>query len=540
MGRRATGTMAAGADVPGSSRLSARLKRLVAQAVRNVNGKRLRTTGVSLFLHLLVLAALGLFVLRSPQMMGDLFTTVIEHDAVPDSIFDQTLQISSESLPVEQVDPFKPDLDLSTKLATSEIGAIELPGSSSDLSEMAQGLGELPAPNVVVGTMMTGRMSAQKKKAMLKKFGGDDLTEAAVARGLKWLATHQFYNGSWSFAHSKHPKCGGRCSQNGSSERCLNGATGLALLAFLAGGHTPESGEYRAEVKNGFEFLLKHSKDTKGALDARGSVQDNEGMYVQGICTIALCECAAMTRDPKIRKAAQSAINFIVKAQEPTGGGWRYEPRQPGDTSVVGWQVMALKSAYNSTLEFPRHVWIKAHDFLDSVQYDRGARYGYMPVSARRPMGSGPRDAMTAVGVLSRMYLGWDQNHGSLQAGVRYLDSVGPDPNNMYYNYYGTQVMHHWGGKEWIRWNDIMKNQLVRTQLSDVNGHLTGSWNVADPHGNSGGRVYMTSLAVLTLEIYYRFLPLYNEKAMSEIDDQVTDQSEENETDDVDSTPSNS
>ena len=77
----------------------------------------------------------------------------------------------------------------------------------------------------------------------------------------------------------------------------------------------------------------------------------------------------------------------------------------------------------------------------------------------------------------------------------------------MYYNYYATQVMHHWGGPEWDRWNNVMREHLIRTQIRD--GHATGSWDVADRHGSLGGRLYMTTLALLTLEVYYRHLPLY-------------------------------
>jgi hypothetical protein len=77
----------------------------------------------------------------------------------------------------------------------------------------------------------------------------------------------------------------------------------------------------------------------------------------------------------------------------------------------------------------------------------------------------------------------------------------------MYYNYYATQVLHHWGGPEWDRWNNTMREHLVRSQIRL--GHAAGSWDVADRHGIMGGRLYMTSLALLTLEVYYRHLPLY-------------------------------
>ena len=81
--------------------------------------------------------------------------------------------------------------------------------------------------------------------------------------------------------------------------------------------------------------------------------------------------------------------------------------------------------------------------------------------------------------------------------------------NNMYYNYYATQVMHHWGGEEWENWNKVMRKQLVSSQHKK--DHAAGSWDVADSHGRSGGRLYMTCLCVMTLEVYYRHLPLYQE-----------------------------
>jgi len=96
-----------------------------------------------------------------------------------------------------------------------------------------------------------------------------------------------------------------------------------------------------------------------------------------------------------------------------------------------------------------------------------------------------------------------------LGAGVKYLGTNGPSRNDMYYNYYATQVMHHWGGEEWQKWNEVMWERLVGSQCKT--GHAAGSWDVADAHGVPGGRLYMTCLCVMTLEVYYRHLPLYQQ-----------------------------
>ena len=91
-------------------------------------------------------------------------------------------------------------------------------------------------------------------------------------------------------------------------------------------------------------------------------------MYGQAICTIALCEAYARTKDWRLRGTAQSAINFIIYAQDPKGGGWRYEPQKGGDTSVTGWQLTALSIAKAAKLQVPQITFAKADGFLNTVQ----------------------------------------------------------------------------------------------------------------------------------------------------------------------------
>jgi len=100
-------------------------------------------------------------------------------------------------------------------------------------------------------------------------------------------------------------------------------------------------------------------------------------------------------------------------AQDPVGGGWRYEPRQAGDTSAVGWQLMALKSGHMAYLRVDPKTIQGATHFLDTVGTDSGSYYGYTD--------PGRDQGTTAVGLLCRMYLGWKKDNPSLQRGIDYL-----------------------------------------------------------------------------------------------------------------------
>ena len=230
-------------------------------------------------------------------------------------------------------------------------------------------------------------------------------------------------------------------------------------------------------------------------------------MYSHGLATIALCEAYGLSGDKQVGVAAQRAVNFILAAQNTADGGWRYNPRDPGDTSVVGWQLMALKSAHMAGLDVGGSVFVGTSKWLDSVAVNNGTEYCYQPSQGATP-------TMTSVGLLCRQYLGAKRGNPMLTGGTAYLMNHVPqegDISNIYYWYYATQVMHNMSGPEWDTWNRKMRDFLVHTQVRDVNECANGSWDpVKDPWGKHGGRVMQTSLSALTLEIYYRYSPLYD------------------------------
>ena len=352
-------------------------------------------------------------------------------------------------------------------------------------------------------TSGNGLEARRKADAVALASGGSHASQNAVKAGLEWIARHQLSNGSWNYNHCLSSKdC--NCGNPGEMMNCTNGATAMGILPFLGCGMTHKEGSYKTQVANGLKFLCASmKKDPK--CPSGGSLHQPQGtMYAHGLATICLTEAYAMTRDKALHVPAQAAVNFVMYAQDPNGGGWRYTPQDTGDTSVSGWQLAALKTGSAGNLRINPQSPIKAMNFLDSVQTERGAKYGYtIP-------GCGP--ACTAIGLLCRMYYGWEQDDPALKKGVEFLDRCGPS-GDMYYNYYATQVMCHYGGEMWDRWNERMREQLVMKQVKGE-GHDRGSWTPGGGHASKGGRLYETALSIMTLEVYYRHQPIYKAQSM--------------------------
>src|SRR5262249_56847063 len=83
---------------------------------------------------------------------------------------------------------------------------------------------------------------------------------------------------------------------------------------------------------------------------------------------------------------------------------------------------------------------------------------------------------------------------------------------SIYFIYYATQVMHHAGGDAWEGWNPKTRDLLLELQdQGDTPGreHQKGSFSpTGDEYAAQGGRLMFTSLALLTLEVYYYHIPL--------------------------------
>jgi len=337
--------------------------------------------------------------------------------------------------------------------------------------------------------------SAAERAQAVEEMGGGKETEDAVALALRWLAEHQSPDGRWDGAGFDET-CG-RCGGETKVEVDV-ALTGLSLLCFLAADHTHlEDGEYRHVVRRAVDWLIDIQRSD-------GDLRGPETMYSHGIAAIALAESYGMTRDPRLREPVQAAIGFIERSYDAHTGIWRYDPGQPGDTSVLGWQIMALKSAKQAGIEVPSRPFLAAGRWLDTVSSTSSpGLYAYQPGRPATP-------AMTAEGLFVQEILGRATHEPRMRQSVELIMGNLPDwKNNLntYYWYYATLALFHQQGGPWQRWNDALTAQLLPNQHK--RGPRAGSWDAEGEWAHVGGRVYQTALCTLMLEVYYRYLPLF-------------------------------
>jgi hypothetical protein len=443
--------------------------------------------------------------------------TTSNNDSLEEFAIDDAMASELESTDAEELPAQGPAMDSNiaeakVDMSFANVVAANMPAVS--IPSMTQSLiprnGVASQANAAMRAGLNSR-SKETKRDLLRKYGGSSDTEKAVSLALKWLAAHQDpQSGAWTLSHSI--VCNGQCDHPGERRASLNAATGMALMCFLGAGQTHLEGEYKETVFKGLSFLIKSMKFQKGVGSwwVGDGGQGLDDMYAHGIATIAMCEAYGMTKDPDLYDAAQAGINYLTYAQNQTTGGWHYAPQGLGDTSVVGWQMMALKSGAMSGLSIDLDVVRKANGFLDQMAWDEGSSYHYDHNSVRTNAGYNP--STTACAVLCRMYSGMSKEHPSIKAAVKKFSDAGPSPSNTYYNYYATQVMKQMGGQDWENWNVKMRDRLVSTQVQS--GHAAGSWYWDDGHSTtSGGRFYTTCMGTMMLEVYYRYMPLYGEQA---------------------------
>jgi len=392
----------------------------------------------------------------------------VELPVLPADVMEAGHHAATVAMPAGLPDPGVPDSGLPDSF----------PGPAAD---------QLPDP-------FAGRRGDARRRGVASR-GGTPASEAAVERGLEWLARHQATDGSWRFDLS-NCRCDGGC-RNPGSVTSTTAATGIALLPFLGAGHTQAAGSHRETVSRGIYYLISRIQASP-----RGGDLCEGTMYGHGVATLALAEAFGMSRDPLLAAPVGDAVRFIETSQDMHGGGWRYLPGQAGDTTVTAWQIAALKSAALAGVAVPSPTIDAACRFLDRVQVRAGEGYGYLAPQ--------DRSCTSAIGLVCRIYTAWPEL-ATLDRGLTRLARPGPPPEAVYQNFYLAQALLLRDHPAWVRWNARNRDQLVARQARF--GHEAGSWSFADPDTAPAGRLGHTALAILTLEVYYRLLPIYGEQA---------------------------
>ena len=324
-----------------------------------------------------------------------------------------------------------------------------------------------------------------------------DPVDEALERGVKFLLTQQTPEGIITVK----------------GRRNETAMTSLAVLAMASCGHQPgdPTPEGQAMAK-ALAYLLQPDVQQP---DGYFGDKDHSRMYGHGITTLTLAEMLGMGLDVKqdelIREKVRKAVELILKAQkvpknDKGNGGWRYIPSDTSsDMSVTVWQVMALRAARNGGMEVPK----QAID--DAVAYIKRL---YQPESEKRGKGKpggfgyqnkGNEISTTAEGLLALQVCGDYESEETLGAAERlFREGVRTDERWFYYTtYYYAQGMYQRGGQYADRGKTKVAEVLLPLQSRE------GFWENGGGDGKEAGKVYATSMAILSLAVKNHYLPIY-------------------------------
>lgn len=329
----------------------------------------------------------------------------------------------------------------------------------------------------------------------------DARRDAAIGRGLDYLARTQSRGGSW-----------------GDAQRGIVGITALGVLAFLAQGYQEGSGPYSDfpgqgdVVRRAVDFLLKCStSDTRqgkppGFIFSEADADSR--MHGHGYATQALVlvygSCHGdPAREQELKEKIRRAIAVIEDSQTITGG-WGYEPSRATmhEGSVTVTVVQALRLAADAGFVVDREVQERGLKYLrDSQKPDGSFKYSHM-ADTSTPALTGA--ALTAMHGFGEYY------SRAVDRGIDFLEDAYRSPQRIqwpfYSHYYAAQAFYRAGGSHWEFWQRVAVPYILREQRQE------GFWDdrlSADARRGSHGRQHATAFSVLALSVDEGYLPIF-------------------------------
>ena len=441
----------------------------------------------------------------------------VELDAPTES--DVVSPVSNLDVPVENTER-EAETDAQQPKGREEAQADSEMGGSGAFAAIGAGGG---------GAGMFGNRSGGGRKRAVGKGGGSKGSEGAVEASLRWFKRHQSANGSWE-TDKYYQNCteGAKCEPGGDAKGhgsdCNVAMTGYAVLCFLGAGYDHKTpNKYKTTVKKGIDWMLSVQK-------ADGYLGDRN--YEHPVAVMALAEAYAMTADPELRGPSQKGIDQILAHQNQdkapgadgySGGmGWDYtKPNSRNDSSVTGWNIMALKSGLAGGLNIGKGMegakrWLEAHwkasnekaqpgtkIWKDATAYDKTVFYYTWDHEKKTLEGEAGRES---IGLVCSIFLGHLNGDIMAETLSNFVMENQMNSKNTYYNYYNTMAIFQMGGDRWTKWNAVMRDKLVNTQKKTTDC-LDGSWDWTkdDFTGGECGRVLTTAYNTLSLEVYYRY-----------------------------------
>ena len=307
-------------------------------------------------------------------------------------------------------------------------------------------------------------------------------------RCLRYLVNTQLKDGSW------------QGSRNGA------GITGICVMALMASGEDPDYGPYATHIRKAVRSMIAGQDPKSGYMGTSG----HASMYQHGFAMLALSEAygaisedllwkdsdTPINRRRTIGEALELAVRCALTAQEKNPwGGWRYSTQaRDADTTVTGTVLMGILGARNAGIEVPNEAINKALNYFQTCT-SRGGSISYTASGSH-----GDSITRSAIGTLVYA-IGKRKDTPEYKATSEYIkrrSNYNVGNSYMFYTlYYMAQALFQSDLETWQAWNLQTIERLQKMQQSD------GSFN------SSYGKAYGTGMAVLTLALNYRLLPIY-------------------------------